>query len=172
MIQRCHAAIGVVVQTLGSEFLFPKKVEQKEPQYNFIEDHEEMLKTEQEKLLNVNSEEDQIKLAESILNQRKIKWFNKNLNFYQKEAIKNILKGLARPMPYIIFGPPGTGKSITVVESILQIYFTVSESRILVATPSNSSANLITERLLNSRVFQPGNLVSIKKKILKSFYIQ
>ena len=153
VLQRCHAAIGVVREKLGSEFLFPKKVMEKEPQYNFIEDDSD---DEEE----VDDENNQLKKLEALLHKKKINWFNKQMNIYQKEAVKNILKGLARPLPYVIFGPPGTGKTITVCEAVLQIFFTMSESRILIATPSNSSANLIAEKLLDSNLLRPGDMVN------------
>lgn len=36
-----------------------------------------------------------------------MKWFNKLLNGRQKAAVVRVMEGQCRPMPYVIFGPPG-----------------------------------------------------------------
>uniref|UniRef100_A0A665X863 RNA helicase n=1 Tax=Echeneis naucrates TaxID=173247 RepID=A0A665X863_ECHNA len=77
-------------------------------------------------------------------------FFNPDLNPPQREAVKRILEGECRPIPYVLFGPPGTGKTITLIEAILQVYHFVPSSRVLVCTPSNSAADLICIRLHDS----------------------
>ena len=52
---------------------------------------------------------------------RKCGFFNLSLNERQKEAVQHIVSGRGRPAPYILFGPPGTGKTVTLVEGILQV---------------------------------------------------
>ncbi|XP_047476876.1 putative helicase mov-10-B.1 [Penaeus chinensis] len=76
--------------------------------------------------------------------------FNRKLeeNREQLEAVRNIISGASKPAPYIVFGPPGTGKTVTVVEAIKQIYKREPNSRILVAAPSNAACDNITGKLL------------------------
>ena len=47
--------------------------------------------------------------------------YNPSLNERQRAAVCRIVSGQCRPTPYLLFGPPGTGKTITVVEAILQV---------------------------------------------------
>lgn len=52
-----------------------------------------------------------------------IEWINTYMkeNERQKQAVKSILNKTAYPAPYIIFGPPGTGKTATLIETICQV---------------------------------------------------
>ena len=44
-------------------------------------------------------------------------------NVEQSQAIRHILAGTSRPAPYIVFGPPGTGKTVTIVEAMKQVIY-------------------------------------------------
>ncbi|KAG9044286.1 hypothetical protein FS837_008416 [Tulasnella sp. UAMH 9824] len=65
----------------------------------------------------------------------------------QLEAVTAIVNRPAGAVPFVIWGPPGTGKTITVVEAIRQILRTDPNARILACAPSNSAADLIAQRL-------------------------
>uniref|UniRef100_A0A674N571 Mov10 like RISC complex RNA helicase 1 n=1 Tax=Takifugu rubripes TaxID=31033 RepID=A0A674N571_TAKRU len=88
-------------------------------------------------------------------------FFNPDLNPPQREAVKRILAGECRPLPYVLFGPPGTGKTITLIETILQVYHFLPNSRVLVCTPSNSAADLICLRLHQSGFLHAASLARV-----------
>ena len=55
--------------------------------------------------------------------------FNRQLedNPEQRDAVRRIAAQSSKPAPYIVFGPPGTGKTITLVEAIKQV-LTIQDS--------------------------------------------
>ncbi|XP_024018439.1 DNA-binding protein SMUBP-2 isoform X2 [Morus notabilis] len=73
--------------------------------------------------------------------------FNSNLDHSQKEAIS---KALASKNVFLLHGPPGTGKTTTVVEIILQEV--KHGSKILACAASNIAVDNIVERLARHRV--------------------
>ncbi|XP_076277788.1 putative helicase mov-10-B.1 isoform X2 [Lasioglossum baleicum] len=81
-------------------------------------------------------------------------WVNKNIknNPEQKQAIINIVNNTSYPAPYILFGPPGTGKTMTLVEAICQIRIKHLSKNILICTSSNTAADEILKRLLSKSI--------------------
>lgn len=69
------------------------------------------------------------------------------LNDEQKIAVKNICK-MKNSVPYLIFGPAGTGKTRTLVAAIEEIVRSTSGS-VLVCANSNAACDEITQRLLS-----------------------
>ena len=96
-----------------------------------------------------------------IPNIESLNWFNQDLNVRQKLAVAAVIKSECRPTPYIIFGPPGTGKTVTVVECILQIFTLIPNSRILACCVSNNAADLIARKLLESKKVNENDLIRI-----------
>lgn len=85
------------------------------------------------------------------------------LNNSQNEAVSAILNNQDI---CIVHGPPGTGKTTTLVEAIVQL--SKFEQRILVCAPSNAAADLLTEKLAarNLNVIRIGNLSRIDQAIV------
>ncbi|XP_015506086.1 helicase MOV-10 isoform X2 [Parus major] len=78
------------------------------------------------------------------------RWFNRKLetNEEQCKAVSHIVTGMSRPAPYLIFGPPGTGKTVTMVEAIKQVWTCFKDARILACAPSNSATDLLCQCLI------------------------
>ena len=69
-------------------------------------------------------------------------------NEAQLATVQHILNKTSFPSPYVVFGPPGTGKTATIVEAIAQIVKLRLKAKILVTANSNSACDEIGERLL------------------------
>ncbi|XP_012712087.2 putative helicase mov-10-B.1 [Fundulus heteroclitus] len=79
----------------------------------------------------------------------KLKLFDYQLekNPEQYQAVQHIVAGSSRPAPYLVFGPPGTGKTVTLVEAIKQIEKTQKSCHILACAPSNSAVDLLCTKI-------------------------
>uniref|UniRef100_A0A665TPU4 RNA helicase n=1 Tax=Echeneis naucrates TaxID=173247 RepID=A0A665TPU4_ECHNA len=75
--------------------------------------------------------------------------FNQQLenNPEQHAAVQRIVAGSSKPAPHLVFGPPGTGKTITLVEAMKQVCLCMF-AHILACAPSNSACDLLCERLM------------------------
>jgi len=91
---------------------------------------------------------ERIPLSPLMLNpQGGLRYIDNNLHTDQKEAVKFALemKNLA-----VIHGPPGTGKTTTLVEIILHMIH--ARNKVLVCAPSNIAVDNLVERLANHNV--------------------
>ncbi|CAE6393339.1 unnamed protein product [Rhizoctonia solani] len=107
-----------------------------------------------------------------------------NQNFPQLLAVRSILSLPPGSPPFIIFGPPGTGKTVTAVESMLQLLLANPTTSVLATAPSNSAADLIALKLLDSGKPRQGDLLrlnalsrtpdpdSINPHVLASSYVR
>ncbi len=87
---------------------------------------------------------------------------NEQLNDSQNKAIAQILssKDVA-----VIHGPPGTGKTTTLVQAILALH--KREKQLLVCAPSNAATDLLTEKLseVGLNVVRIGNIARVNEKV-------
>ena len=69
------------------------------------------------------------------------------LNPSQRQAVGAILESRCRPKPYLLFGPPGTGKTATIIETVVQVQKRQPECSILVCVNSNNCADHLLTKL-------------------------
>ncbi|WP_181306281.1 AAA domain-containing protein [Rufibacter sp. XAAS-G3-1] len=88
-----------------------------------------------------------------------------SLNDSQNAAVKNMVQ--AKDVA-IIHGPPGTGKTTTLVQAILHT-LQVGERKLLVTAPSNTAVDLLTEKLAEHgvNVIRIGNPSRVSEVLLE-----
>lgn len=93
---------------------------------------------------------------------RSLEFENGQLNESQKSAVNGMLEseGLT-----IVHGPPGTGKTTTLIEGILQLI--KDGKRILVTAPSNAAVDNVAKGLLNFgvKILRVGNTTKVDDEI-------
>jgi helicase MOV-10 len=73
---------------------------------------------------------------------------NRTLNEEQQLAVTSMLTSPVLHAPYVLFGPPGTGKTVTLVEYVAQVVrLSHGRKRVLVCAASNAAADVIAKRL-------------------------
>lgn len=70
-----------------------------------------------------------------------------HLNREQIRAVETIVQNEYGSVPYLVSGPPGTGKTKTIVELTLQILRQDESSHVLLCAPSESAADTMVQRL-------------------------
>eukprot|EP00762_Andalucia_godoyi_P005665 ANDGO_06397.mRNA.1 putative RNA helicase SDE3 len=78
-------------------------------------------------------------------------WHYSFLNSHQQSAVRSVLNNRHGSRAFCIWGPPGTGKSVTVIECVLQIFASSGRTRraphVLLCAPSNYAADLLVMKL-------------------------
>ncbi|KAI8595413.1 hypothetical protein EDD21DRAFT_391322 [Dissophora ornata] len=77
-----------------------------------------------------------------------LEFVDPSLNWEQKATVQSIVRNDYGLVPFIISGPPGTGKTKTLAETALQILMNDTQSRILITAPSHSACDTIMNRLI------------------------
>jgi ATP-dependent RNA/DNA helicase IGHMBP2 len=108
---------------------------------------------------------DIIKQKENIeTNTANISFSNKDLNESQRAAVAAII---ANEDILIVHGPPGTGKTTTLVEAIVQLVR--SGERVLVSAPSNTAVDNISKGLIvqGIKLLRVGNTSKVDETIFQ-----
>ncbi|KAF1912719.1 P-loop containing nucleoside triphosphate hydrolase protein [Ampelomyces quisqualis] len=73
--------------------------------------------------------------------------FDHAINYEQAHAVNSICTNDYGTLPYLISGPPGTGKTKTLVETAMQLFHTSNVAHTLICAPSEAAADTLALRL-------------------------
>ncbi|THH18848.1 hypothetical protein EW146_g2192 [Bondarzewia mesenterica] len=78
-----------------------------------------------------------------------IKLYNEGIGSDEDQllTVRSIVHLPPGSIPFIVYGPPGSGKTATLTEAILQLLKQYSDCRVIACAPSNSAADEIVKRL-------------------------
>lgn len=101
----------------------------------------------------------QERLHPGIFHQR---FFDQNLNWEQKKAVESVWLRQHGTLPYLISGPPGTGKTRCLNEICLQIVDnSITLNHILVCAPSDPATDTLCLRLKDH--LAPGDMLRLNR---------
>ncbi|KAJ3507038.1 hypothetical protein NLJ89_g6529 [Agrocybe chaxingu] len=83
----------------------------------------------------------------------------------QMETVAAILNQKPGSVPFIVFGPPGTGKTVTIVEAMQQLLDSDPNARILACAPNNSAVDTIALKLMHRGTLEVFRLNSLSRKV-------
>ena len=73
--------------------------------------------------------------------------FDHDVNYEQAHAVNSVCTLVYGTLPYLISGPPGTGKTKTLVEIAMQLLNTTDVAHMLICAPSEAAADTLALRL-------------------------
>jgi helicase MOV-10 len=88
---------------------------------------------------------------------------NVGSNPQQWHAVSSIVEGSHIPYPFVVFGPPGTGKTTTLVEAILQFVKNKPFMKVLVCAPTNTAADVLCKRLTQMKTSEMLRLMAYSR---------
>lgn len=85
--------------------------------------------------------------------------FDHAVNYEQAHAVNSVCANDYGTLPYLISGPPGTGKTKTLVETAMQLLNTTDVAHLLICAPSEAAADTLALRL--KRYLTPKQLLRL-----------
>ncbi|KAJ4371580.1 hypothetical protein N0V83_004799 [Neocucurbitaria cava] len=106
--------------------------------------------------------------------------FDHAINFEQAHAVNDICANDYGTLPYLISGPPGTGKTKTLVETAMQLLNTTALAHMIICAPSEAAADTLALRLkhylTNKQLFRlnrPGRADNeVHRELLQYCYVE